>query len=67
MVIIFISATAALLGWALLKPWVVKWTGWGMETIGRQGGREREARYAPLGGEGQVESRDSGLEGERDG
>jgi len=49
-VIIFIFATAGLLSWAVLKPWVVKWTGWG------RGGQEpREGRYAPLVGEGEEE------------
>jgi hypothetical protein len=49
-VFIFIFATAGLLGWAVLKPWVVKWTGWG------RGGRgPREGRYAPLVGEGEGE------------
>ena len=66
MVFIFIFTTAGLLGWALLKPWVVKWTGWGGTGPGRG---EREARYAPLVGESQAEGsgeRDSGLQGERE-
>jgi nucleoside permease NupC len=45
-VFIFIFATAGLLGWAVLKPWVVRWTGWGVERT------RREGRYEPLVGEG---------------
>ena len=62
MVFIFIFATAGLLGWALLKPWVVKWTGWG-----REGQGPREGRYAPLVGEGEGEGYDSAQGRERDG
>lgn len=65
-VFIFIFATAGLLGWAVLKPWVVKWTGWG-----REGRGPREERYAPLveegEGEGEGEGRDSEQGRERDG
>ena len=66
-VIILIFATAGLLGWAVLKPWVVKWTGWG-----REGQEPREGRYAPLvgeegEGEGEREGRDSAQGRERDG
>ena len=76
-VFIFIFTTAGLLGWAVLKPWVVKWTGWGGEKRvsslgrgGRGGGpgageREREGRYVPLVGESQAEG--SELRGERNG
>ena len=57
MVFIFIFATAGLLGWAVLKPWVVKWTGWGLKSNGRGpgGATERGGRYAPLLGEGEGE------------
>jgi len=54
-VFIFIFATAGLLGWAVLKPWVVKWTGWG------RGVQEpREGRYAPLVGDGEGEGEGEG-------
>lgn len=64
---IFIITTAGLLGWAVLKPWIAKWTGWGGSGPARG---EREARYAPLVGDGQAEGsvgRDSGLHEEREG